>query len=110
MIQLITTSCYGDFAGTLVAMHQLRYRVFKERLGWDVQASGDLEVDEFDSLSPAYLVQITENGGVQGTVRLLPSLGPTMLRKTFSALLAGQPEPRSPFVWESSRFAIDVAT
>jgi N-acyl-L-homoserine lactone synthetase len=33
----------------LVAMHQLRYRVFKERLGWDVQINGDLEVDEFDS-------------------------------------------------------------
>jgi hypothetical protein len=46
MIQLITASCYGDFAR---ARCYARYRVFKERLGWDVQISGDLEVDEFDS-------------------------------------------------------------
>jgi acyl homoserine lactone synthase len=34
-------------------MHQLRYRVFKERLDW-----GDMEVDSFDALHPAYLVQV----------------------------------------------------
>lgn len=46
---------------------------------------------------------------MQGSVRLLPTLGPTMLRDTFPALLEGQPAPSSAFVWESSRFAIDVA-
>jgi acyl homoserine lactone synthase len=32
-----------------------------------------------------------------------------MLRDTFSALLEGSPPPSTPLVWESSRFAIDVA-
>jgi hypothetical protein len=26
-------------------MHRLRYRIFKERLGWDVQVSGDMEIN-----------------------------------------------------------------
>jgi N-acyl-L-homoserine lactone synthetase len=110
MIQLITQRCYGEFAEALIAMHQLRYRVFKERLDWDVHTSGDMEVDSFDALHPAYLVQLATDGRVQGCVRLVPSAGPTMLRDTFPALLAGQTAPASSTVWESSRFALDIAT
>jgi N-acyl-L-homoserine lactone synthetase len=48
MIQLITASCYGDFARAR-CYAPTSLCVFKERLGWDVQINGDLEVDEFDS-------------------------------------------------------------
>ncbi|UFX46466.1 MULTISPECIES: acyl-homoserine-lactone synthase [Bradyrhizobium] len=109
MIQLITEPWYGDFSHTLIAMYQLRHRVFKVRMDWDVQISGDMETDEFDALHPAYLTQVSSNGQVQGCVRLLPTHGPTMLRETFPALLEGQPAPSSSQIWESSRFAIDVA-
>jgi N-acyl-L-homoserine lactone synthetase len=37
MIQLITADRYGAFFGDVAEMHRLRYRIFKERLGWDVQ-------------------------------------------------------------------------
>ncbi|MGW1424615.1 acyl-homoserine-lactone synthase [Bradyrhizobium manausense] len=109
MIQLIAPASFGEFSGVLVEMHQLRHRVFKLRMAWDVQTSGDMEVDEFDALSPTYLVQMSHSGQVQGSVRLLPTLGPTMLRDTFPTLLEGRPAPSAPQVWESSRFAIDVA-
>ncbi len=36
MIQLITPDRYGAFLDELAEMHRLRYRIFKERLGWDV--------------------------------------------------------------------------
>ncbi|MCA1438218.1 conjugal transfer protein TraI [Bradyrhizobium sp. BRP20] len=109
MIQLIAPRAYGEFSGTLVEMHRLRYRVFKLRMAWDVQISGDMEMDDFDALHPFYLTQVSENGRVQGSVRLLPSLGPTMLRDTFPVLLEDHPAPSTPLIWESSRFAIDVA-
>lgn len=110
MIQLITAQSYGEFAETLIGMHQLRYRVFKERLDWEVHTSGDMEVDSFDALHPAYLVQVAVDGRVQGCVRLLPSVGPTMLRDTFPVLLSGHSAPSDCSVWESSRFALDIAT
>lgn len=109
MIQLITEPWYGELSNTLVAMHQLRHRVFKTRLHWDVQVSGDLEIDEYDALHPAYLTQLSDAGRIQGTVRLLPTLGPTMLRDTFPMLLEGQSAPSSADIWESSRFAVDLA-
>ncbi|XUJ35969.1 acyl-homoserine-lactone synthase [Bradyrhizobium japonicum] len=90
-------------------MFELRHRVFKICMGWEVQTSDAMEIDEFDALHPSYLVQVFDDGKVQGAVRLLPTLGPTMLCDVFPALLEGQSAPSSPLVWESSRFAIDVA-
>lgn len=104
MMQLITQESYGEFVDELTEMHRLRYRVFKERLDWDVQISGDMEIDAFDALHPAYLLQRGEQGQVQGCVRLLPSTGPTMLRDTFPLLLDGASAPANPAIWESSRF------
>ncbi|WP_316397817.1 acyl-homoserine-lactone synthase [Bradyrhizobium sp. 33ap4] len=108
MMQLITPQYYGEFIGDLADMHRLRYRVFKQRLDWNVQVSGDMEVDEFDVLKPVHLLYRSMHGRIQGCVRLLPSIGPTMLRDIFPILLDGQRAPRSAQVWESSRFALDL--
>lgn len=108
MIQLVTRDVYGEFIDELAAMHRLRFRIFKERLDWDVQVSGGMEIDEFDACDPVYLLQKDENGRIQGCVRLLPTTGPTMLGSTFPALLDGQAAPATEAVWESSRFGLDL--
>jgi N-acyl-L-homoserine lactone synthetase len=110
MLQLITPDRYGECINDLAEMHRLRYRIFKERLGWDVQVSGDMEVDEFDACRPAYLLQRNSDGRVQGCVRLLPTTGPNMLRDTFPALLDRQAAPASQVIWESSRFGVDLCS
>jgi acyl homoserine lactone synthase len=110
MLQLISPDRYGEFIDDLAEMHRLRYRIFKERLGWDVQVSGDMEIDEFDACRPVYLLQRTEDSGIQGCVRLLPTTGPTMLRETFPTLLDGEAAPTSDAIWESSRFGVDLCT
>lgn len=108
MMQLITSDNYGSCLDELADMHRLRYRVFKQRLNWDVHTSGDMEIDEFDALGPCYLLQRNVDGAVTGCVRLLPTTGPTMLNDTFGALLEGAAAPASPLVWESSRFGLDA--
>ena len=110
MLQLINPERYGAFIDDLTEMHRLRYRIFKERLGWDVEVSGDMEIDEFDACQPAYLVQKDDDGRIQGCVRLLPTIGPTMLRDTFPVLLNGESTPASDAVWESSRFGVDLSS
>lgn len=107
MLQLITPDRYGHFVSELTDMHRLRYRVFKERLDWDVETAGNMEIDDFDALQPSYLLLRGFDGGIKGCVRLLPSTGPNMLRDTFSILLDGQDAPSRQDVWESSRFALD---
>lgn len=109
MLQLITPASYDEFTDELAQMHRLRYRVFKERLHWDVEVRNGLEIDQYDALHPTYLLAIDRNRAICGCVRLLPTLGPTMLRDTFPALLHGTPMRSSLSIWESSRFALDVA-
>lgn len=106
-MQVITPEFYGAFVEEIAEMHRLRYRIFKERLNWDVHVSCDMEIDEFDTHQPVYLIHRGNNNRVQGCVRLLPSTGPTMLRDTFPMLLDGKAFPTSPAIWESSRFALD---
>ncbi len=109
MMYLITSEFFGACVEEITEMHRLRYRVFKERLNWDVEVSGDMEIDRFDALNPVYLIRKGQDGRIRGCVRLLPTTGPTMLGETYPALLDGKPMPQDTRIWESSRFCLDVA-
>jgi len=91
-------------------MHRLRYRIFRNRLNWDVFVSGDMEIDAFDALNPTYIIAVDEHDSLVGCARLLPTTGPTMLANTFPALLGPHLFPRSERIFESSRFCVDSST
>lgn len=91
----------------MLEMHRLRGRVFKERLDWDVSVSDGLEIDQYDTFDPTYLLAL-EQGDVVGCVRLLPTTGRNMLADTFPVLLDGNAAPRAAGIWESSRFCVDT--
>jgi acyl homoserine lactone synthase len=90
-----------------LGMHRLRGRVFKERLDWDVSVSDGLEIDQYDTFKPTYLLVLEQND-VVGCVRLLPTTGRNMLADTFPMLLDGKPAPMATTIWESSRFCVDT--
>ena len=92
-----------------LGMHRLRGRVFKDRLDWDVSVSNGLEIDQYDTFKPTYLLVLEQND-VVGCVRLLPTTGRNMLADTFPVLLDGNPVPKATTIWESSRFCVDTQT
>ncbi|PCI42799.1 MAG: hypothetical protein COB51_12465, partial [Moraxellaceae bacterium] len=89
-------------------MHQLRSKVFKDRLGWDVNAEDGLEIDEFDQLNPIYLLSKNDHNDVEGCLRLIPTSQPYMLEKIFPELLRGEDTPKDQNVWEMSRCAVEL--
>lgn len=90
-----------------MGMHRLRGRVFKERLDWDVSISDGLEIDQYDTFAPTYILALKQSD-VVGCVRLLPTTGRNMLADTFPVLLDGNPAPKATTIWESSRFCVDT--
>ncbi len=108
MMYLVKSDDLGAFAREVAEMHRLRCRVFRDRLNWEVTVSGDMEIDEYDAMSPVYLLHCDKRAHVDGCVRLLPTTGFTMLRYTFPALLGSEPAPESPWIWEASRLAFDA--
>jgi len=89
-------------------MFRIRARVFHDILKWDVQVQDGKEIDQFDAADPLYLVSIDDDTGeIQGSVRLLPTTGPNMLRDVFGCLMEDGQVVESPLIWESSRFSLN---
>jgi acyl homoserine lactone synthase len=110
MIRIVTKDNAESHLNNLYQMHRIRKTVFKDRLGWDVAVSGELEVDDYDALGPSYLLSIDRHGTLNGCVRLLPTTGPNMLRDIFPSLVTNAAVPRGERVWEASRFAVSGDT
>lgn len=89
------------------SMYRLRYRVFFERLGWDVKVADGRETDEFDDEHNVYQLAADERGAIIGGWRLRPTTLPYMMKDVFPQLLDGTPAPVRPDIWEISRFAVD---
>lgn len=84
---------------------QYRHKVFVEHLGWQLDTDNNMESDQFDRPDTVYVIARNDEGQVFGCARLLPSTHPYLLGEVFPQLLNGLPPPRTPDVWELSRFA-----
>ena len=85
----------------------LKYREgqFKIRHGWDdtVDENG-YEIDAYDAMNPLYAIWEAPDGTLSGSIRVLPTVGQTMVNDHFSDL-AGM-KIVSPVIWECTRFRI----
>ena len=108
MTSIITARAgeHGLGAPLLDSMYRLRREVFHDRLQWAVQVDNGREHEWFDLIGPRYVVAHDGTSKVLGCCRLLPTLGPNMLRDIFPDLLDAV-APASASIWEISRFAID---
>lgn len=88
------------------SMFNLRHETFNLRLGWDVKSSGDLEIDQFDELDVHYLIATEDGKRVDGSWRLLPTMGSYMLEDIFPQLCRGEEIPKDEEIWEISRFQL----
>lgn len=89
------------------SMYRLRHAVFSERLNWTSLNPDGREHDLYDRLNPVYLICRDDTGRAIGCWRLLPTVGPYMLKDIFPHLLHGVSAPEQGDCWEISRFAID---
>jgi acyl homoserine lactone synthase len=103
----VPAALFEQHSNYLKQMHQLRAKVFGDRLDWDVSITEEGERDQYDDLQPTYVLAI-DSGKVAGCARLLPATGPTMLQQNFSQLLRRGRLEAHPGIIESSRFCVDT--
>lgn len=88
------------------SMFRDRADQFKTRLKWDVTVDDNgFERDEYDALNPLYVIWQNKSGSHGGSMRLLPTDGPTMVQDHFSHLIGDVPVV-SPQIWECTRFCL----
>ena len=92
----------------LEQMFRMRARIFHDHLGWDVVVKDGKERDKYDEQSPVYIIY-TDDGGhtVKGSLRLLPTTGPTLVADFFSDTLPDAASLMAPTIWECTRFCLD---
>ncbi len=104
MLKIIEGSSGFMFPAEMDAMFRNRAQIFSERLGWKVSVKDGYERDTFDDENPLYLVSVDPlTDQYRGSVRLLPTTGPNMLRDVFPFLLGKDECVESPTIWEISR-------
>ncbi len=79
---------------------------FRTRLGWEVtvDATG-WERDSYDACNPLYAIWEQPDGRHGGSMRFLPTTGPTMVNDHFAHLNGGGAIV-SPLIWECTRFCL----
>ena len=109
MLKLIEGSYASFFPKEIDAMFRNRAETFSDRLGWEVVVKDGRERDAFDDANPLYLVSVDpDTEEYWGSLRLLPTTGPNMLRDVFPQLLDGG-YIESASIWESSRICAAAA-
>ena len=109
MFFLVQATDYHRHRDLLDRMYRLRKRVFRDELEWDVPVIGDFERDSYDDLNPAYLLWTDEEKStLYGSLRLLPSTGPTLLNDVFRATYPNDIDLCHPTIWEGTRMCIDA--
>ena len=104
MLKLIEGSKASFYPKEMDAMFRNRALTFSQRLGWDVVVKDGYERDVFDDENPLYLVSVDPvTREYWGSLRLLPTTGPNMLRDVFPYLLGEGEYIESATIWESSR-------
>lgn len=108
MILLVQAYNYKRHSNLLKQMHRLRKSVFSDQLGWEVPVRGDMEIDGYDELKPAYLLWCDDDMAVlYGAIRLLPTTGPTLLYDVFRRTFPENIDLQAPGIWEGTRMCID---
>lgn len=111
MFILVQADDYTEYRSLLDQMYRLRKRVFHDDLGWDVAVTGDAEIDAYDALKPAYLLWTNETADVLvGSLRLMPTVGPTLLNDVFRSTYPDGMDLCHPRIWEGTRMCVDMDT
>lgn len=108
MVLVIEPHNARQYSDLLDEMFRLRARVFRHRLRWDVQVADGKERDRYDDEAPVYLIYTDSRAReVRGSLRLLPTTGPTVLADIFADTLPDAALISAPTIWECTRFCLD---
>jgi N-acyl-L-homoserine lactone synthetase len=108
MIIIVEAHNAEKHADLLEQMFRQRAQIFHDRLGWDVIVKDGKERDRFDDENPVYIIYTDDAGRkVKGSLRLLPTTGPTLLADFFSDTVPDAAHLAAPTIWECTRFCLD---
>lgn len=109
MISCINHKTMHHFGAAYVSQFHLRYKLLVDGQYWNLSRFQGMEYDQYDTPASTYLVWQDDKGNVRGSVRVVPTDRPYMIRDIWPELIENCPLPESLSVWEATRFCVDSA-
>jgi acyl-homoserine lactone synthase len=107
MIYLIDRRNRAAFSQQLEEMFRIRHDIYVNRRGWKALAREDQrEIDQFDTEQAVYLLGLDELGRVKSGLRLVPTMGPHLIRDVFPHAVTWGRVPCDEKIYEFTRYFI----
>jgi acyl-homoserine lactone synthase len=87
-------------------LFRLRHQIFVKGRGWSLPSVNDCEIDQYDVADAVYLLDLNDEDVIQGSVRMTPSERCSLLADYFPHLVENGESPRSPLVYECTRYIV----
>jgi len=87
-------------------LFRLRHQIFVKGRGWSLPSVNDCEIDQYDVDDAVYLLDLNDEDVIQGSVRMTPSERCSLLADYFPHLVENGESPRSPLVYECTRYIV----
>ena len=87
-------------------LFRLRHQVFIKQRGWPLPSVNSYEIDQYDDDDAVYFLDINDDGAIQGTVRMTPTIKSSLLADCFPHLIENGQPPRSPHIYEATRYIV----
>lgn len=116
---IVTWETIHLFGDAWFQHHQLRKRVFVDKMGWQVPHTSTAEWDQYDTAYSTYSIVLDDYGKCIAAARMNPTTATNgifsyMIKDATTGVLPhldfkllNGPPPVSPKVWEGTRFVID---
>ena len=106
-LEVVTKANIHLYEDAVAQMHDLRHRIFVNRMGWEALRKPDgIERDQFDTDDAIYLLLIDDET-VIGMHRLLPTTKPHLFSQLFSDTCNVKGVQRGPYTYELNRTCVD---
>jgi acyl-homoserine lactone synthase len=84
----------------------LRHQVFVRGRGWSLPSINGREIDQYDTTDAYYFIDMNDDGLIEGHVRMTPTLTSSLLADYFPHLVENGMSPRSPHIYEATRYIV----
>ncbi|MCR9242078.1 MAG: GNAT family N-acetyltransferase [Rhodobiaceae bacterium] len=104
MLRVVTRQNASLYEDKLEQMFRLRHRVLVDIAGWEeIRQPDGREIDQFDNDLTTYFLILDDKEDVVGSLRMQPSLAPTLTSEVFPSICDIEGVPRSDRLYDCSR-------
>jgi acyl-homoserine lactone synthase len=107
MVLVLMGSQRSQYPEYFEQLFKLRHKIFVKGRGWSLPSlAGSREMDQYDTDESAYFFDINESGAIEGSVRMTPTVKYSLLADYFPHLVENGLNPRSPDIYEATRYIV----